>query len=102
MGGKYKIICNGRFTRVFDPNGNEMQNVRALTFRAGGADYPTATLELIDIEVEIEGDCEVVCEMVNSHDLAPVGNRVTAAMKTAEGRQAIVNAIRKERAFGSL
>ena len=69
MDGDYTIKNQGRFIRIFDPHGNEVKNVREITFHQRGMECPTITLELFDTKVEIEDGWRIVRQSVTTLEL---------------------------------
>lgn len=69
MADKYKIECNGRFTRVFGPQGVEIRNVRTIHFEQHLMSPPRVTLELVDVAAVIEGDWQIVRETQTTREL---------------------------------
>jgi len=52
--GQYKIKRINGLTTILDQDGNEMQNVTALSFTQTGDGIVTVTIQISDIDLEID------------------------------------------------
>jgi hypothetical protein len=71
MDGRYKIVSDGSGirTRIYDPDGKEMKHVREITWTVSGRNPAVATIVLVDVAVEIEGDWKVARETTTTREL---------------------------------
>jgi hypothetical protein len=57
---KVKIQLDNRGRGTVEIDGQKIPNVRAMTFHSRVSDLPCLSLELIDVEVEIDAEAELV------------------------------------------